>query len=55
VGIEHAAQRAQATILRELFGKSRLASLSVKQFDFLGVERDAILGTKGGKAAIQGT
>lgn len=42
-GVKHASQTAQAVILRELFGRERLESLSPKQFDFLGVERDAIL------------
>jgi retron-type reverse transcriptase len=50
-GIEHAAQAAQAAILRELFGKARLESLSAKQFEFLGVEREAILLTKETRAS----
>ena len=40
--VEHAAQGAQAAILRQLFGQERLESLSCKQFEFLGVKRDQI-------------
>lgn len=45
-GVEHAAKSAQVGILRELFGRTRLESLSSKHFEFLGVKRDEIIPAK---------
>ncbi len=50
-GVEHAAQSAQATILRDLFGRKTLASLSPRQFNFLGIDRDSILPKKESRAS----
>lgn len=48
--LKQAATVAQASILRELFGRDRLANLSAKQFDFIGIERDTILPKKAGRS-----
>lgn len=50
--VEQAAKAAQASILRELFGRARLESLSAKQFDFIGIERDTILPKKAGPGTL---